>query len=111
MPATPRPFQVTAAGWILIFAGTVSTAAHLWRGMWDRWMIVIVLVGAIAVAGGVFLLRGDRWARWLILAWITGHAVAFSLLGLPAGLPLAVLLLIFAYVLLGPPTAEYYRRG
>ena len=105
-----RPYQVTVTGWLVILAGVISTFVHLWRYAMDRWMFVIVLVGAIAVVAGAFLLRGSRWARWVILAWIGGHVVAFSLLGVSEGLPLAVLLVIFGYVLLGPPTAEYDRR-
>lgn len=109
MKVVERPYQVTVTSWMLILGGALSAAVHLWRGTWDRWMIVIVLVNGIGVVAGTFLLRGARWARWLVLAWVAGHAVAFSLLGLSEAAPLVVLTVIFGYVLLGPPTAKYYQ--
>lgn len=111
MDARPRPYQVTVTGWLMILAGAISTAVHLWHGAWDRWMILIVLVGAVAVAAGAFLLRGDRWARWAVLAWIAFHVVIGALNSRSFALPHLALLIIFSYVLLGPPTAQYYRRG
>ena len=106
-----RPFQVTVLGWLFIVVGIVSTADHLWKGTLDRWTIPIVLVGVVAVVAGVFLLRGARWARWLLLAWLAFH-VAVSALNSPSvALPHAVLLLVVGYVLLGPPTSKYFQQG
>lgn len=105
-----RPFQVAVLGWLFIAVGIVSTAWHLWKGTLDRWMVLIVLVGAIAVVAGVFLLRGARWARWLLLAWLAFHVGVSALNSLSAALPHVALLLIVGYVLLGPPTSEYFRQ-
>ena len=110
MAANARPYQVTVIGWLMILAGVTSTTVHLWQGTWDRWMILIVLVGAVAVAAGAFLLRGDRWARWAVLAWIAFHVIIGALNSRSFALPHLALLIIFSYVLLGPPTADYYRR-
>lgn len=105
-----RPYEITLLGWLFIAVGILATAIHLWRGALDRWMIVIVLFEAIAVVAGVYLLRGARWARWLMLAWIAFHVVAFALNSVWDGLPHLVLLLVVGYFLLGPPTAKYYQR-
>jgi hypothetical protein len=110
MAANARPYQVAVIGWLMILAGVISSTVHLWQGRWDRWMILIVLVGAVAVAAGVFLLRGDRWARWAVLAWIAFHVIIGTLNSRSFALPHLALLIIFSYVLLGPPTADYYRR-
>ena len=106
-----RPFQVTVLGWLFIVVGIVSTAGHLWKGALDRWTIPIVLVGVVAVVAGVFLLRGARWARWLLLAWLAFHVVVSALESLSVALPHAVLLLVVGYVLLGPPTSKYFQPG
>jgi uncharacterized membrane protein HdeD (DUF308 family) len=106
-----RPFQVTFLGWLFIVAGIASTAHHLWKGTLDRWMIPIVLVGIIAFVAGVFLLRGARWARWVILAWLAFHVVVSALNSLSDALPHVVLLLVIGYVLLGPPTSKYFQRA
>jgi uncharacterized membrane protein HdeD (DUF308 family) len=107
--STPRPFQVTFLGWFFILVGILSTAYHLWKGSLDRWTVPIVLVGAIAVVAGIFLLRGARWSRWLVLAWLAFHVVASALNSLSAALPHVVLLLVVAYFLLGPPTSKYFQ--
>lgn len=105
-----RPFEVTFLGWLFIVVGILSTAHHLVKGSLDRWMIAIVLVGAIAVVAGIFLLRSANWARWLVLAWLAFHVVASALNSMWDALPHLVLLLVIGYVLLGPPTSKYFHR-
>lgn len=106
-----RPFQVTVLGWLFIVVGIVSTADHLWKGTLDRWTIPTVLVGVVAVVAGVFLLRGARWARWLLLAWLAFHVAVSAFESLSVALPHAALLLVVGYVLLGPPTSKYFQQG
>ena len=110
MAALKRPYEVTVAGWLFVVIGILNTAWHLWKGTFDRWMIAILFLTLSAIVAGVFLLRGARWARWLALAWVAFHVVVSALNSVPAALPHAVLLLVIGYVLLGPPTAEYFRQ-
>ena len=105
-----RPFEVAILGWLFIAVGILSTAHHLRVGTMDRWMIVIVAVGVIAFIGGIFLLRGANWARWLLLAWLAGHVVAVAFDPSRYPLPHAVLLLIIGYALLRPPVSTYFQR-
>jgi hypothetical protein len=106
-----RPFEVTFTGWLFIAVGVLATAFQLWHGKLDRWMIVIVLEEFVALVAGIFLLRGARWARWLILAWVAGHALALAFVSLSTALPHVALVVVFGYVLLGPPTSGYYQRS
>jgi uncharacterized membrane protein HdeD (DUF308 family) len=106
-----RPFQVTMLGWLFIAVGILSTVYHLLRGSLDRWIVPILLVGTIAIVAGVFLLRGARWARWLILAWLAFHIVVGALNSLSDAMPHLVLFLVVGYFLLGPPTSEYFHRS
>ena len=106
-----RPFQVTVLGWLFIVVGIVSTIYHLVRGSLDRWVAPILLVGITAILGGAFLLRGARWARWLVLAWIAIHVVASALNLLADALPHVVLLVVVGYFLLGSPTAKYFQSA
>lgn len=110
MSALKRPYEVTAAGWLFIVIGVLNTAWHLWKGALDLWMVAILCLTVSAMVAGVFLLRGARWARWLALAWVAFHVVVSALNSVSAALPHAVLLLVIGYVLLGPPTSEYYRQ-
>jgi hypothetical protein len=106
-----RPFQITILGWLFIFVGILTTAYHLIQGPLDRWAVPIVLVGAIAIVAGVFLLRGARWARWLLLAWLAFHVFVSALNSLSDALPHVVLLLVIGYVLLRPSTSGYFQHG
>lgn len=104
-----RPFQVTILGWLFIVVGILSTIYHLWKSPLDRWTFPILLVGIIAVVAGVFLLRGARWARWLVLVWLAFHVVVSALNSLSDALPHFMLLLVVGYFLLGPPTSKYFQ--
>jgi uncharacterized membrane protein HdeD (DUF308 family) len=106
-----RPFQVTVIGWLFIVVGITSTAYHLWRGSPDRWTVPILLVGIAAIVGGIYLLRGARWARWLLLAWLVAHVVAIAFESLSNALAHLVLLLVIGYFLLGPPAARYFQHA
>jgi len=104
-----RPFQVTMLGWLFIAVGILSTIYHLLKGSLDRWTLPSLLVGTIAIVAGVFLLRGARWARWLVLAWLAFHVGVSALNSLSDAVAHFVLLLVVGYFLLGPPTSEYFR--
>jgi uncharacterized membrane protein HdeD (DUF308 family) len=106
-----RPFQVTILGWLFIAVGILSTIFHLLKSPLDRWTIPILLVGIIAIVAGVFLLRGARWARLLVLAWLAFHVVVSALNSLSDAFPHAVLLFVVCYFLLGPPTSKYFQNA
>ena len=109
--AAKQPFEVTFLGWLFVAVGISSTIYHLYRGSLDRWTIPIVLVGLVAVVGGVFLLRGAGWSRWVILVWLTGHVVAIALESLVGAAEHLVLLVVVGYFLLGPRTSGYFQRA
>jgi hypothetical protein len=71
----------------------------------------VSIVRIIAVVGGAFLLTGRNWARWLLLAWLAFHVVVSAFHSLSEFMPHVVLLMIFGYVLLGPPTSKYFRSA
>ena len=98
-------------GWLFIAVGILSTVYHLLKGSLDRWIVPILLVGAIAIVAGVFLLRGARWARWLVLAWLAFHVVVSAFNSLSDAIAHLVLLLVVGYVLLGPPTSNYFQSS
>jgi hypothetical protein len=111
LQAMKRPFEVTVLGWLFIFVGIVASAYHLWNDPFDRWTILLVLVRVAALVGGLFLLRGASWARWLLLTWLALHVAISALDSLSFALPHIVLLLVVGYVLLGPPTRKYFQRA
>lgn len=103
-----RPVIVTAIGALFILAGGVGFVYHF-HGPYDREFAAIEFVRFLAVAGGVFLLLGHGWARWLVLAWMALHVGISALDSVGKFAFHLVLLLVIGYALLRPPASEYFR--
>jgi len=106
-----RPLPVTILGYLFIVVGLVGLAYHLFESPLDRWLVLISIVRLIAVVGGVFLLMGHNWARWLILAWLAFHVVVSAFHSLSESIAHVVLLIIVGYVLLRPPASKYFQSA
>jgi hypothetical protein len=103
-----RPFGVTFLGWLFIAVGAVGVAYHVKDGF-DRWSVLIAAVRIIAIIGGIFLLKGRNWARWLLLAWLAFHVFVGALHSPSNAISHFVLLAVIAYFLLTPPASSYFR--
>jgi hypothetical protein len=55
----------------------------------------------LAIVGGIFVLLGHRWARWLLLAWLLFHVVVSAFHSLSEALAPAVLLILVAFFCFG----------
>jgi len=126
MNENKRPVSVLAVACLYIFVGTVGFVFHfkeLLAGHPDAWGIEITEL--VALVSGIFLLRGQNWARWLALAWIVFRspdlATARNVMGGLVGQghsnvvsfsPLAAvaLLLLFGLVWLMPNSMEMMWR-
>jgi len=86
----------------------VGFVYHLTESPLDRWVVLISIVRIIAVVGGVFLLMGHNWARWLMLAWLAFHVVVSAFHSLSESIAHVVLLIIVGYVLLRQPASKYF---
>jgi hypothetical protein len=72
-------------------------------------VVWITVLGAAAVVAGVFMLRGQNWARWLALLWMATHVV-ISAIHLMQGLLIhSLLLLLIAYFLFRREARKYFR--
>ncbi len=83
-----RPRSITILGWLFIAVGAGGLVAGSWRyiqalsasaGGIDRHETLDYAYAAasqiLALAGGAFLLRGRRWARWALVVWMAAHVV------------------------------------
>ena len=104
-----RPIPVTILGGLFIAAGLVGLLYHLSERPLDRSTLLVSFIRAIAIVGGVFLLRGYNWARWLLLAWVAFHVVVSMFHTVSETLAHAVLLAVVAYFLLTPPDSKYFQ--
>ena len=106
-----RPLPVTILGCLFIVAGLAGVVYHLSESPLDRWIVLISIVRIIAVGGGVFLLMGHNWARWLILAWLAFHVVVSAFHSLSESIAHVVLLIVVGYCLLRPPASKYFQSA
>jgi hypothetical protein len=104
-----RPFTITILGCLFIVAGLVGLVYHLSERPLDRWIVLISAIRIVAVVGGVFLLLGHNWARWIVLAWLLFHVVVSAFHGLSESIAHVVLLLVVGYFLLGPAASKYFQ--
>lgn len=92
-------------GMVRGFAG----AKTLWPPEQD--LIWIVIVDAIGIGCGIFMLRGKNWARWLTVVWIGGHVALVSFYMRQAILAHAVIFALIAYLLIFRSDVRVYFRG
>ena len=84
-----RPLSVTIVGRVFVVVGAVSFVAGLlpllglgaaddiskFRQQPGMEYAVMLLIRFAALVGGIFLLRGRAWARWLLVGWMAFHLV------------------------------------
>jgi len=113
-PARGRPTSIIVVAVIFLALGLLDIARGLaplfasaphWRMAADD--VEVLAIGIAAIVGGVYLLKGRNWARWLLAVWMAFH-VAISI-GQPR--QLIAHLLIFgciAFLLFRPGTSAYF---
>ncbi len=109
-----RPLSVTLIALLLMLSGVAGIVYHItdvkaWHPFPYEY-IAILLVRVLAILAGIYLLRGSDWARWVALLWITFHLVISFFNDWSQVAVHAVVLAIFAYVLLRPAASAYFRR-
>lgn len=104
-----RPFQVTVIGCLFIVAGLVGLIYHLSARPLEQGIVLISAVRGLAVVGGIFLLLGHGWARWVLLGWMAFHVGVSAFHTASEFAAHLVLLLVIGYALLRPPVSAYFR--
>jgi hypothetical protein len=108
-----QPLSVTILACVYLAVGAGGFVVHF-RELLARHpdAVGIELTELTAVVCGVFLLRGQNWARWLALAWIAFHVILSAFHAIPELAIHALFFAAFAWVLLRPEATRYFRaRG
>jgi hypothetical protein len=110
-----RPLSVTMVSVLLIAAGTAGIVYHFGELKLHPPVhygpLGILLVRVLAIVAGVFMLRGQDWARWLALLWIASHVGISFLHSWQQVIMHALFLVVFAFLLLRPAATKYFRGG
>jgi hypothetical protein len=115
MTSSQRPLSVTVLSGLYIAIGSAGFVYHFREflsrgGSWQE-ISSIEITEAIAIVAGVFMLRGQNWARWLAIAWVAFHLVLTVFHHFRG---FAIHVLIFAgitWLLVRADAAEYVRDG
>lgn len=110
-----RPLSVTIIGCIFIAAGVIGFAYHITEFKIERpfelGIILVSLVRLLAILGGVFVLLGRNWARWLLPLWLAFHVILSLFHSWPELIMHCLLFVIVAYLLFRPKASAYFRAG
>ncbi|HWC17947.1 MAG TPA: hypothetical protein VG498_13085 [Terriglobales bacterium] len=108
-----RPISVTILSLLILAAGAVGLFYHLHdfkpQHPFQNDALWVLALRVLAIVGGVFMLRGSNWARWLTLAWIVFHVGLSFFHSLREVAAHSVLLAVFAYFLLRRPASRYFQ--
>lgn len=109
----PPPASVRLVGWLFILTGVVGFVHRVAnfdaRSPLAAGPLWVLGLRVLAAVGGVLLLRGASWARWLVVAWLAYHVVLGALHSVPDALIHLLLLAIIAYFLFRPRANAYFR--
>jgi hypothetical protein len=113
-----RPRSVIVISFLFILLGAItlvhavveliSTNDRL-TDLKSHWMIYLSAVAAIV--GGVFLFKGQNWARWLLVAWMAFHIVVGALHGIAALLTHVVIFSVILFFLFRRPASTYFSAN
>ena len=107
-----RPLSVTIIGCLFIAAGTIGLVYHLIEFKQPHnELLWVSLVRLLAIVGGVFMLLGSNWARWLILLWLAYHVVLSGFHSRSELLMHSLLLVVITYFLFRPEVKGYFRSS
>ena len=110
-----RPLSVTIIAWIFVAVGVVGLAYHATEFKiarpFENDAVWVCFVRLLAIVGGVFMLRGQNWARWLAVSWMAWHVILSFFHPLSELIVHALLLAVIACFLFRPRASAYFRAA
>ena len=106
-----RPLVVTLISLLFIIAGASGVYYHLndFNNLTSE-IVLVFTIRLIAIAGGVFVFLGYRWARWLLIAWMAYHVgLSFFHSGLEIAIHLGFLAITFL-ALFNKQASAYFKK-
>ncbi len=112
------PPSVAILGWVFILAGIIMVAASVVSVVGSDASLnsvlateegLILAVRTLAIVGGAFLLRGENWARWLLVLWIAYHVVLSLYHPLFELVVHSLLLIAVVYVLFRQEASSFFN--
>jgi hypothetical protein len=97
-------FILSGIAGIIYHASELISLAQEPREIW------VLVVRILAIAGGVFVLRKQNWARWLLVIWIAYHLyISFNHSVVEISVHFGFLILVLV-ALFNPKDKQYFKR-
>jgi hypothetical protein len=120
-----RPLSITIIGWVFIIvcaAGVIGLMVSVFTvsvNVNDPNRIplrldetaLILAVRLLGLVGGIFVLCGRSWARWLLVFWMAYHVIYSMSHSLQQAVVHAVFLVVLVYFLFGPKASAYFQSA
>jgi hypothetical protein len=108
-----RPLPIIVISWLFIAAGAIGLAYHATEFQAPppfRYDVLwVCLVRLLAILSGVFMLRGNNWARWLLVTWMAYHVILSGLHSVSQLIVHGLLFAVIVYFLFRPRASSYFR--
>lgn len=104
-----RPLPVLVFGCLFILAGAMGLGYHLTKRPLEQDFLLLAAIRLLAIVGGIMLLLGHNWARWLLLAWLVFHVVVSFYHSIEEIVLHAIFLLLFVFFVFRTPTSTFFR--
>ena len=113
-----RPLSIIVIGIFFVVLGVLSLGHAAWglvntqqrlTDLQNHWMIYLSAV--VAIVGGVYLFKGQNWARWLLVAWMAFHIVVGALHGIVPLLTHVVIFSVILFFLFRRPASSYLAHN
>jgi len=109
-----RPLPIITISCLFIASGVFGIAYHFGeinvQRPFEFDVIISLFIRLLAIAGGVFTLRGANWGRWLLLVWISYHVLISIVHPLSQLIVHCVLFVAVAYFLFCPQASAFFRH-
>ncbi|MGH9450425.1 MAG: hypothetical protein ACRD11_07760 [Terriglobia bacterium] len=109
MNANKRPVTVLIIACLYIAVGVLAFGYHF-RELQTLQKDSVWVEGTelVALACGVFLLRGQNWARWVAVAWIALHMIVSALNAFHGIVVHSALFVLIVWLLFRPEAGRYF---
>jgi hypothetical protein len=112
MKTNKRPVTVLIVACVYIAVGVLGFGYHFRELLaMQKDSVWVETTEIVAIVCGVFLWRGQNWARWVALAWAAFHVMVSVLNAFHGVVVHSMLLVVIAWLLFRPESAEYFRGG
>lgn len=108
-----RPISVTLIAILYLVVGIAGFVGHGYEAVTARHFpadaVAIEITEFMGLLCGVFMLRGQNWARWVAVAWMAFHVAISAFHPLRELAIHAVFLVLITGILFRPGATRYFR--